>query len=225
MRRVGDDFLHHAADLFQLFHEIHLRLKPACCIDEDHVGAARFGRRHRVKSDRRRIRAFRVLHDIRAGALRPDGQLLGSGRAERIRRREEHFFPFFAHLAGQLPDGRRLAHAVHADDQVHFRMVELSFFLPVRAQHIRHDLLHVRHHFVRIGYLPFSDAAADLPHQVIRRAHPQVARQKHRLQIIQKIFVDLRVADDDGLYIFDQAFFGAFQPFFDLVKKSHVIPP
>ena len=128
-------------------------------------------------------------------------------------------------LAGQLPDGGGLAYAVHPDDEPYLRMMRLLRRLRLLPEHIRHELLHVRHDLPGVGNAPFRHTAPDLAHEIVRGAHSQIPAEQDRFQIIQKILVDLGIADDHCLNIFNQALFCPFQPFFDLVKKSHLNPP
>ncbi len=224
MRRVRDDFFNHAADFFELFHEIHFRLETPRRVDEYDIRAACDRCRYRIESDRCRVRPFRVLHDVGARALRPDGQLLGSCRAERIRRRQENLLSFLLPAARHFSNRRRLAHTIYAHDQNHFRMMQL-FFRRLIPQHFGHDFFHIRHDFFCIGNPPLRHAAANLAHEIIRRPHAEITRQKHRLQIVQEIVVDFRVADHDRFNVFNEARFRLAQTFFDFVEKSHLSAP
>src|SRR5206468_4406828 len=66
----------HAANLGELFHEIRLRVQPAGGVDDDDVAAVPARAVDRVVRDRRGIAAPLALYELRAGALRPDTELL-----------------------------------------------------------------------------------------------------------------------------------------------------
>ena len=77
-----------AAQLLQLLHEVRLRVQAAGGVDEHEVGAAARRRRHRVEHDRAGIGAFLAAHELAAGALGPEPELIGGRGAERVGRRE-----------------------------------------------------------------------------------------------------------------------------------------
>ena len=125
-------------------------------------------------------------------------------------------------LAGELADGRGLAHAIHADNEDDFRMVRILLIDGIILQKLLHSLFHEGHDFIGIVDRAFGDTAADLSHQVVRGAHADVSGEQDHFQIFQEIIVDLRIADDDALDIADEALFRAGESPFDLIKKSHV---
>ena len=65
--------------------------RPAVSHDDD-IRAARLCRLNGVKHHGGGVGALVVLDNVHAGALGPDGQLLGRRCAERVRRGEEDFF-------------------------------------------------------------------------------------------------------------------------------------
>ena len=222
VRRIGDDLFHHAADLGQFFHEIDFRLQAAGGIDDHHISAAGFGCRDSIKSHRRRISPFGMLHDVSAGALCPDGELLRSSRAEGVCCRQENFLSFLMETTGELADGGGLAHPVDAYHQNDFRMVAIFLIDGVILQKLHHRLFHERHDFIGMMDGALGDAAANLSHQVVGGTHTDVAGEEHHFQIFQKLFIDGGIADDYALDIADEALLGLGESFFNFVKKSHM---
>ena len=99
-----------------------MRVQPPGGVDDDHVppaGAARF---HRVEGDGRRVGSARGPDEVGSGTVGPDLELLLGRRAERVRRSDQHRAAVLGQLPGELPDRRRLAGAVHADDEDHARL-------------------------------------------------------------------------------------------------------
>ena len=92
-------------------------MQAAGGVDNDDVHAARLCRLNGVEHHGGGVGALLVLDDLHAGALRPDGELVGGRCAERVRRREEHTVALLLELGGKLADRRRLADAVDADDE------------------------------------------------------------------------------------------------------------
>ena len=83
VRRSSIGFLHHALDFFQLFHQVQLGGQAAGCIDQHHISAAGFARRHGIKTDRSRIATF-LADDFNGIALRPHSQLLAGRGPEGV---------------------------------------------------------------------------------------------------------------------------------------------
>ena len=79
--------------------------------------------RDRVVGDCGRVASTLAADEARARALRPDLELLLRGGAERVGGAERDRAPVLAQLLRELADRRRLAGAVHADDEDHARRV------------------------------------------------------------------------------------------------------
>ena len=76
------------AQLLQLLHQVRLRVQAAGGVDEHEVGAAARRGGHRVEHDRAGIGAVLAAHELAAGALGPQPELVGGRGAERVGRGE-----------------------------------------------------------------------------------------------------------------------------------------
>ena len=92
-------------------------MQAAGGVDEHDVAPARAGSLERVECHRGRVAAPRRADEVRPGPLSPDLELLLRGRSERVRRADEHGPAVLGELHRELPDRRRLAGPVHADDE------------------------------------------------------------------------------------------------------------
>ena len=119
----------------QFFHQCRLVVQPPSRIDQQHVGARRFGLGQRVKRQARRVSILPARDHWSAGALTPDLQLLHRRRAERIARDQHGALARVVILLRQLADRRRLAGAVHPDHQHNMRLARR-----VEHQRFRHRL-------------------------------------------------------------------------------------
>ncbi len=111
-------FLHHALDLFQLFHQMKLRRQTPGGIDQHHIPAARLAGAHGIKRHSRRVAAF-LADDFYRVAVGPDAELLARGGAEGVGRGQQHRRTFGRQVFGELADGRGFACAIdagHHDD-------------------------------------------------------------------------------------------------------------
>ena len=114
---VGD-----AAYLLQLLHEVRLGVQPAGSVGEHEVEVTRAGALHRVEDDRRRVATVGAAHYVGTAALGPRLELLAGRGAERVARSHDAAPAVLLDLPlGDLADRRRLAGAVHADDEPHVR--------------------------------------------------------------------------------------------------------
>src|SRR5207249_7722017 len=89
----------------------------------DRIASFRLSRRNRIEHDRGGIRALARADDVDAGALRPNLQLLDCRRAERIGGADQRRASLALEQIRQLPDRRRLACTVDADDERHLWML------------------------------------------------------------------------------------------------------
>ena len=90
VRRAGIDALDHALDLLQLVHQMRLTVQPAGGVGDQHIDATRARRLRGVEYHGARIGAGLLRDHRRAGARRPDLQLLDRGGAEGIAGRQHH---------------------------------------------------------------------------------------------------------------------------------------
>ena len=139
---VGSSRVEHALDLLQLLHQVALRVQAAGGVGDQHVDAARLRRLQRVEDHRGRVRARGLRDDRHAVALAPDLQLLDGGGAERVARGEHDLAALAGEAARELADRRRLARAVHADDQHDVGLAVASITQRLRDR--REDLEHRR---------------------------------------------------------------------------------
>src|SRR3569623_253952 len=121
VRRGGLELGHHAFDLFELFHEIRLRVQTSRRVRDEHVGAARLRRLQRIEDDRGGIGRACLRDHSDVVALAPGLQLLHRRGAEGVAGREHHRVPLGLQIYRELADGGGLAHAVHAHHQDHVR--------------------------------------------------------------------------------------------------------
>ena len=88
-------------------------MKSAGGIDDDDVRASCPGGGNTVKNNTGGVAAFLVADYVGAGALRPDGELLGSRGTEGITGAEKHLFSLGLEAAGKLSDGGSLTNTVY----------------------------------------------------------------------------------------------------------------
>ena len=117
VRRARQALLDHAADLGELLHQVGLRVQASRGVDDDDVAPAGARRLDRVVGDRGGVAAARRADEVGAGPLGPDLQLLLGRGAKRVGRGQDDAVPVLAQHRGELSDRRRLARAVHADDE------------------------------------------------------------------------------------------------------------
>ena len=104
--------------------------------------AARLGRRDGVEGDRSGVGAALRADEVRAGALRPDLELLLRGGAERVRGGQHDRAAGLLEAVGELADRRRLPRAVDADDEDDRRRpIERQALLALDRDELGHDLL------------------------------------------------------------------------------------
>ena len=133
-RSVGD-----AAHLLEFLHEVGLRVHPAGGVREHEVRVA--GRRvtDGVVDHRGRIRSVRPLDEVGPGAGGPGRELFARRGTEGVAGGDHHLFSTVGLPPRELADRRRLADAVHADEQPHARGMLTDNELAVVALEERHD--------------------------------------------------------------------------------------
>ena len=125
VRRAGNDFGGGALHFFELGHQVGFGVQAAGGVDDDHVGAARFGGGQRVEDDGGGIGAGFLLDHFDAVALRPDFELLDGGGAKGVGGAEHHAASFLAQAIRELADAGGFAGAVDADDENDARIVAI----------------------------------------------------------------------------------------------------
>ena len=124
-------------------------------------------------------------------AVRPDFQLIGCRRTERIARAQKHLFPAFAQKVCELSDRRRLAHAIHADDENDGRLC--GKIERCRA-HVHHALEHLaKSELCLLDGLdvPLAHDDSELLHGLLGRLHAEVGQNQALFQIVVKFVVQL----------------------------------
>ena len=195
VRAVGDDLADDVADLGQLVHQVHAVVQAAGRVDDRHVGAAGDRRRDGVVGHRGGVGAHRLLDDVHAGALGPDGELVHRGGAERVRSAQQDLLALAGQHRGQLADGRGLAHAVHADHQDDIRLLaEVERFDALAHQgpdllaEQAHQLVE-RHEFVTL------DALLQGIDDLQGRLDTHVRLDQGLLDRVEGVFIHPRLAD------------------------------
>ena len=117
MRCPLEPALDHAAHLRELLHQVRLRVQAAGGVDDRDVLAARAGGLDGVVGDRGRVGSLRRADEVGLRAVGPDLELLLGRGAPGVGGAEEDGAVVLAQLLRQLPDRRRLAGAVDADDE------------------------------------------------------------------------------------------------------------
>ena len=106
-------------ELGKLRHEVCLVVEAAGGVAQHHVRAPGLGGLKGVEEHRAGVGPLVLAHQLTAGALRPDLQLVRRSGPEGVRGAQQHPLALALELMGQLADGRGLAHAVDADEQHH----------------------------------------------------------------------------------------------------------
>ena len=177
----------HAANLGELFHEIRLRVQPAGGVDDDDVAAVPARAVDRVVRDRRGIAAPLALYELRAGALRPDTELLLRRGTEGVGRGDDDGVAVLAQAVREFPDRRGLAGAVDADDEDDARLAG-----EVDARRVAEELGHL----LRQRLVEAREVAARLEpsNELGRRGHTDVTGDQRLLQALPRC----RVAGIEG---------------------------
>ena len=108
-----------ADDLGQLFHQVGTVLQAACGVDHQQIGTVFLCACHGIEGKACRIRSLGRGQDRYPGAFAPNLQLFDSGGAERVARRDHHFFASRLELACQFANRGGLSGTVDAHDQHH----------------------------------------------------------------------------------------------------------
>ena len=185
-------------------------MQAARRVAEDDVHIARLRRRERIEQHRAGVRALDRADDLAARAVRPDLELVGRRRAERIRRAQQHALALALEAVGHLADGRGLAHAVHADDQHDARLrrqVERGVaHVQLFNQNLAQRLLHI---VAALDALLVHDVA-QLFHRVVRDRRAEVSHNEAVLKLVIEFVVNGLPHD------------GVEPRLFDLCKNTHL---
>jgi hypothetical protein len=160
-------------------------VKPASRIDEDAVAAPRFSGGDGVEHDSRRIRAFAGPHDIDAGTIGPDLQLIDRGGAKGIGGADQRTSALGLDLIRELPHRGRFAGAVDADDQHHVRSAAVGH----RPFGISEDAKDLLLHQVAQTLTAAGPAAYGLD-DVVGGGHSNVGHDQQFLERFERVDVD-----------------------------------
>jgi hypothetical protein len=128
-----------------------------------------------VERDRGGIGAARRAHEVGAGALCPDLELLLRRRAKRVGGTDEHGAAMLRQLAGELADRRRLPCAIDADHEDHARL---------RSERKRRRVAEERRDLLDQRLLEVTGDAARLqpPHELRGGGNADVAANERLLE-------------------------------------------
>ncbi len=130
----GDHLLHHALDLAQLVHQVHLIMQAACCVNNDDVGIFIDCLLHRLECYGRGVCTHALVHHGHSYPVRPDLQLGYGSSTKCIAGTKQDFFTGFFKLVRQFADGCGFAHAVHAN---HHNNIRCFFKWCFKIGHVR----------------------------------------------------------------------------------------
>ena len=184
----------HAPNLAELVHQVRLRVQAAGGVDEDDVAAPALRGGDRIEGDRGGIGALRRADEVRPRALGPDLELLVGRGAERVGGADEDRTAVRREPVGELADRRRLARAVHADDEHDTRV--LVDRQRGRLAEQRRDLLDQG-----VGEIVDVAALAQSLDQLVRRGHAHVGGDERVLEglpglVVAGVEAAERQADD-----------------------------
>ena len=190
----------HTAYLAQLLHEVALRVQPAGRVGQDQVVAAGGGPLHGVEHNGGGIAALAAAHDVGPRTVGPRAELLGGRGPEGVGRGHDDRAPAVELLAGDLADGRGLAHAVDTHEEPHVGPAGLEAH---RAVALGQKALQLGLEAVEQD-LGISDAlvggrGAQVGEHPLGGRHTHVGTDQGLLELIPRLVVDL--ARPDGAQV------------------------
>ena len=206
MRRVFVQFLHHANDFFQFFHQVRFVLQTTCGIGNQHINVSRLRGLNGVEDNGSGIRAGMLGNHRNIVTLTPDLQLFDRCGAERIARRQHHGFPLLFKLARQLTDGGGFPHPIHADHQNNKRRFTFNVqrFIDFR-QNLAHLVFQQSVQRFSIFKLFAAGAFRQIGDDFARGFHAHIGNQQLFLQLFKQIIVDFfttEQTDKSGTEVF-----------------------
>ena len=159
-----------------------------------------------------------LAHQLHAGPVGPDLQLVSCGSTEGIRRAKQDPLALLGQLIRQLADGGGLAHAVDADHQDHGR---LGIQLQRGASLVQHLRQNVQQRAVDRFFIPELLGADPLPqglHGLDCGIHAHIRKDHPFFQLVVEFIIH---AAEGGKDIAD-AFLRLGKTFFYLFEKSHI---
>ena len=171
-----------AVNLFQLLHEVVLRVEAASGVADEEIGLFAHRLLITIEANRGRIAIRRPFDERDAQTLAPDSELLDGGGAESVRSGQNDLVAAVVQNVRQFRGGGGFARSVHADDEEHFG---LSFerrdlrdgFWQNLAHMLARDL-----HDVRAMELPLL--RFEVIHDLHGQFRPEIAADERGLQFV-----------------------------------------
>ena len=199
VRRIRSPLLDDADDLLELVHEVVARVETARGIDDHDVRVARVCGIDRVERHRRRVAARLSTNELRASALRPQPELIDGARSERVAGRHHDALALGPKLRRELPDERRLARAVHADDENDHRLVGRHEHRRVAVPAPERTLDAVSQRLEELllrANLPTLCELLDLGNETHGGRHSEVGLEQQFLELLERPVLDATTGDD-----------------------------
>ena len=198
-------------------------MQPSGGVDDDHVTALCLGGLDAVIDHGGRVRAFILPDNARAGALRPDLQLVCCRRTEGITCHQGDLLALVNQLLGNLADGGGFAHAVDTDHQDHRG---LGGKIQLRAAHIQHfvqNQLQIELYMIRNGKTAVQHTVTQFLHQGVHRIHAHIRKDQCFFQIFVKFLSNIRAFLEHIVQGSAEERTGLAQTLLDFFKKSHIL--
>src|SRR5262249_22883033 len=173
-------------------------MQPAGGVDDQHVDRARRGGLDRVEDDRGWIGARRLADDLDADALAPALELLDGRGAECVGRGEQDALARPLERRGQLRGGRRLAGAVHPEQQHDRRLVIQVKRLGGRRQRVDQEAAEERPELSGARHRSEHHLFARAIDEVGRERRPQIGGDEELLQLFEQGVVDRAIGLEHG---------------------------
>ena len=196
----GSSLVSTRSHLLQLFHQVALRVQATRGVRDQHVHAARPCRLQRIEGDGGGVRARALGDDRHVVALAPDLQLLDRGSTERVAGGEHDLAAVADEAVRELADRRRLARAVHADDQHDVRLavrVDLQW-LRDRREDLEHRGTQRAEQGLQVAEFLALHALAQRAEDLLGRLDADVGRDQARLEFVEDLVVDLAARQQVG---------------------------
>ena len=182
----------HPADLLELLHQVDLVVQPAGSVGQHERDLPGVGVLHGVEDDSARVAPFVAPHEAGASPLRPQLQLVGRSRPERVASGEDHP-PAFALLTHRhLADRGRLAHPVDPDEQPHGRRpgrgpVQLTLPFQATDQLFAQSL----NQLLRGSQTVAPGSLLEAREQLVGRQDADIGQHQGLLELVPCLLVDL----------------------------------
>ena len=206
MRRFNVEFLHHADDFLQLFHQVRFVLQASGGIGNQDVDITRFSGLNGVEDNRGGIRTGMLGNHRNIVALTPDLKLFNRCRTESIARRQHHRFTLLLKLTRQLTNRRGFTHTVDAYHQDHERRFTFNI---QRLIDFRQNLAHLffQQAIERLGITKLLAGCAfrQIGDNFTCGFHAHIGDQQLLFQLFKQIIVDFftaEQADKSGTEVF-----------------------